>query len=81
MLMTHSNVEMRKTLLAGHAICISGYAIYVQCAIYDAVRCKDYTASLTEEFVSMEHWWNDTDSGNWSIRDKHSHCHFIITAK
>jgi len=47
----------------------------------DAVTCTDYAASGTEKLVSMEHWWNDTDSGNWSIGDRLSHCHFIITAK
>jgi len=35
----------------------------------DAVSCTDYTASVTEKSVSMEHWWNDADSGNWSIGD------------
>jgi len=36
----------------------------------DAVSYIDYTASVTEKSVSMGHWWNDTDSGNWSIGDK-----------
>ena len=36
----------------------------------DAVSCTDYTASMTEKSVSMGHWWNDTDSGNWSIGDR-----------
>ena len=27
---------------------------------------KHYTASVVDEWMSMEHWWNDTDRGNWS---------------
>ena len=26
---------------------------------------KHYTASVVDEWMSMEHWWNDTDRGNW----------------
>jgi len=29
---------------------------------------KYYTASVVVEWKSMEHWWNDTDRGNWSIQ-------------
>ena len=29
---------------------------------------KHYTASVVDEWMGMEHWWNDTDRGNWSIR-------------
>jgi hypothetical protein len=25
---------------------------------------KHYTASVADESMSMEHWWNDTDKGN-----------------
>ena len=25
---------------------------------------KLYTASVVDELMSMEHWWNDTDRGN-----------------
>jgi hypothetical protein len=25
---------------------------------------KHYTASVVDEWMSMEHWWNDTDRGN-----------------
>ena len=24
-----------------------------------------YTVSVVDEWMSMEHWWNDTDRGNW----------------
>ena len=27
---------------------------------------KHYTASVVDEWMSMERWWNDTDRGNWS---------------
>ena len=27
---------------------------------------KHYTASVVDGWMSMEHWWNDTDRGNWS---------------
>jgi hypothetical protein len=27
---------------------------------------KHYTPSVVDEWMSMEHWWNDTDWGNWS---------------
>jgi hypothetical protein len=31
---------------------------------------KHYTASVVGEWMSMEHWWNDTDRGNWSTGRK-----------
>jgi len=31
---------------------------------------KHYTASVVDELMSMEYWWNDTDRGNWSTRRK-----------
>jgi len=27
---------------------------------------KYYTALVVDEWMSMEHWWNDTDRENWS---------------
>jgi hypothetical protein len=32
---------------------------------------KHYTASVVDEWMSMEHWWNDTDRGNWRTGKKH----------
>jgi len=26
---------------------------------------KLYTSSVVDEWMRMEHWWNDTDRGNW----------------
>ena len=26
-----------------------------------ALSCKDYIASVIDEWMSKEHWWNDTD--------------------
>ena len=31
---------------------------------------KHHIASVVVEWMSMEHWWNDTDSGNWSTGRK-----------
>jgi len=31
---------------------------------------KRYTASVVDELMSMEYWWNDTDRGNWSAGRK-----------
>jgi hypothetical protein len=31
---------------------------------------KHYTASVVDEWTSMEHWWNATDRGNWSTGRK-----------
>jgi len=31
---------------------------------------KHYTALVVDEWMSMEHWWNDTDRGNWSAGRK-----------
>jgi hypothetical protein len=31
---------------------------------------KHYTASMLDEWMSMEHWWNDTDRVNWSTGRK-----------
>jgi hypothetical protein len=27
---------------------------------------KHYTVLVVDVWMSMEHWWNDTDRGNWS---------------
>jgi hypothetical protein len=34
------------------------------------LREKHYTASVVDEGISMEQWWNDTDRGNWSTGRK-----------
>ena len=31
---------------------------------------KHYTAWVVDEWMSMEHWWNGTDRGNWSAGRK-----------
>jgi hypothetical protein len=31
---------------------------------------KHYTASVVDEWMSVEHWWNDTYRGNWSTGRK-----------
>jgi len=31
---------------------------------------KNYTAVVVYEWMSMEHWWNDTDRGNWNSERK-----------
>ena len=31
---------------------------------------KHYTAWVVHDWMSMEHWWNDTDRGNWSAGRK-----------
>jgi hypothetical protein len=31
---------------------------------------KHYTALVVDVWMSMEHWWNDTDRGNWSTGRK-----------
>ena len=31
---------------------------------------EHYTASVVDEWMRMEHWWNDTDRGNWSAGRK-----------
>ena len=31
---------------------------------------KHYTAWVVGEWMGMEHWWNDTDRGNWSTGRK-----------
>jgi hypothetical protein len=31
---------------------------------------KHYTASVVDEWMSMQNWWNDTDRGNWSTGRK-----------
>jgi hypothetical protein len=33
------------------------------CLFNDTVNWHYYTASVTDEWMSMEHWWNDTDWG------------------
>ena len=34
---------------------------------------KHYTAWVVDEWMSMEHWWNDSDRGNWSTGRKTLH--------
>jgi len=34
------------------------------------LRAKHYTSSVGDGWMSMEHWWNDTDRGNWSAGRK-----------
>jgi hypothetical protein len=42
------------------------------------VEKKHYTASVVDEWMSMEHWWNDTDRGILKYWEKNlSHTHFI----
>jgi len=36
----------------------------------EVLREKHYPASVVDEWMSMEHWWNDTDRGNWSTGRK-----------
>jgi hypothetical protein len=36
----------------------------------EVLREKLYTASMVGEWMSMEHWWNGTDRGNWSTGRK-----------
>jgi hypothetical protein len=31
---------------------------------------RHYTASVVDEWMIMEHWWNGTDMGNWSTGRK-----------
>jgi len=31
---------------------------------------KYYTACVEDEWISMEHWWNNNDRGNWSTGRK-----------
>jgi hypothetical protein len=38
---------------------------------------KHYTASVVDEWMSMEHWWNGTDRGNWSTGREMFQCQFI----
>ena len=33
----------------------------------DAVNCRDCTASVLDNWMSVEHWWNGTGRGQWSI--------------
>jgi hypothetical protein len=35
---------------------------------------KHYIASVVDVWMSMEHWWNDTDRGNWSTGRQFSPC-------
>jgi hypothetical protein len=32
----------------------------------EVLREKYYIALVVDEWMSMEHWWNDTDRENWS---------------
>ena len=44
----------------------------------DAVDCWDYTASVVDESMTMEHRWNDTDRKKTDgLGEKKSHCHFV----
>jgi len=32
---------------------------------------KYYSASVVDEWISMEYWWNNTDRGNWNTGEKY----------
>jgi hypothetical protein len=36
----------------------------------EVLGVKHYTTSVVGEWISMEHWWNDTAIGNWSAGKK-----------
>jgi len=36
----------------------------------ETLREKHYTLSMVDEWMSMEHWWNDTDRGHWNTERK-----------
>lgn len=33
----------------------------------NAVKCYDYIVSMTDEWMSKEHWWNDIDRGKTEV--------------
>jgi hypothetical protein len=39
---------------------------------------KHYTASVVDEWMSMEQWWNDTDRAKLKYwEENQSQCHFV----
>jgi hypothetical protein len=36
----------------------------------DDIDCYDYTASMKDVCMSMEHWWNDTNKGQYKHSDR-----------
>lgn len=44
------------------------------------VSCQDYKPFMKDEWMNMEHWWNDTGTGKLKYWEKNlSHCHFIYS--
>lgn len=46
----------------------------------DTVSCQDYKAFMIDEWMNMDHWWNDTGTGKLKYGEKTlSHCHFVYS--
>ena len=46
----------------------------------DTVSCQDYKAFMIDEWMNMEHWWNDMGTGKLKYWEKNlSHYHFIYS--
>jgi hypothetical protein len=44
----------------------------------DAINCKVYIASVTDEWLSRANWWNDTDSGKLQLSERNlCQCHCV----
>jgi len=43
----------------------------------DNFKCNNCIESVTDEWASTNHWWNNTDKGKTNVlREKLSQCHF-----
>jgi hypothetical protein len=48
----------------------SGIHSFLNVLLNDVPSYQDYTASVTDEWINMEHWWYDTDRGIPGTRRK-----------
>ena len=65
----------RETLYSVGGRWMNGYGVLVEWywqGKTEVLGEKHYRASVVDEWMSVEHWWNDTDRGNWSTVRKHT---------
>jgi len=60
----HSNAH--NTLILLHYACMRTH-VCEHVLLNEAVNCSDYILSVTDEWMSMEHWWNDKDRAKTEV--------------
>jgi len=57
---------MAWNLARASAVTYCRISAVIQPAVTEVLGEKYYTVSVVDEWMNMDHWWNDTDRENWS---------------